>query len=288
MKCRYVGFAALASAIVLMQIAGCGAPAGSPPTNAAASSGAPPQPSGSSASSTSPPSQSDTAKLTSARAVLDKMAEAYRNAPSYEDFGTASYFEEGSEKPVRADFQVAFQRPNKLRMKFYQGELTCDGKKWFGFSKDIPDQAVLRDAPEKLKMSMLIADSALGRALNDGFFGGSPQLLLLLEEQPLDIMLAGVRDQDVTLEESARLGDYDCYRVCFRRAEGAGEYWIDQKSFVLRHMEFQAAPPPGAKAKRPAAECILKRTSSAHGWEERSRRRPSRLKCRKTSSVIAR
>jgi peroxiredoxin len=234
---RYVAFLALA--VVLAQTAGCGdKPAGSTQTGKADSSAsaAPSKPSSSAA-------QSESDKLTTAHAVLEKMAAAYRNAATYEDFGTAACWQDGADKPPRVNFQAIFQRPNKLCMKFYQGELTCDGKKWFGFSKDIPDQAVLRDAPEKIKLSMLIADISLGNALNNGFFGGSPQLLLLLEEQPLEIMLAGVRDQDLTLEEPVRLGDYDCYRVRFRRPEGMGEYWIDQKTFVLRHMEFQPAPP---------------------------------------------
>ncbi len=240
---RYVAFLALA--VVLAQTAGCGdKPAASSQAGKAngAASVVPPKPSSSPAAA-----QSESEKLTTVRAVLEKMAETYRSASSYEDFATAGYWEDGAEKPQRANFQVAFQRPNKLCMKFYQGELTCDGKKWFGFSKDIPDQAVLRDAPEKIKLPMLMADTALGKALNNGFFGGSPQLLLLLEEQPLEIMLAGIRDQDLTLEQPVRLGDYDCFRVRFRRAEGTGEYWIDQKTFVLRHMEFHAAPPPGSE-----------------------------------------
>ncbi len=51
-------------------------------------------------------------------------------------------------------------------MKFYQGEIVCDGKKWFAFSKDIPGQAVLRDAPEKIKLPMLQADPVLNQVLN--------------------------------------------------------------------------------------------------------------------------
>ncbi|MGA2258748.1 MAG: hypothetical protein ABSG53_29120, partial [Thermoguttaceae bacterium] len=178
--------------------------------------------------------------------VLEKMAAAYRSATTYEDRATAELSEAGSSEPRRADFMVAFERPNKLRLKFYQGEVVCDGKKWFGFSEDIPGQAVLRDAPEKLKLHMLQADSVLNQVLNNGFAGASPQLLLLLEEKPLTILLDGVRDKDLTLDEPGRIGDYDCYRVRFSRNEGVGEYWIDQKTFVLRQMRFrQATLPPG-------------------------------------------
>ena len=72
-----------------------------------------------------------------------------------------------------------------------------------------------------------------------GLPAASPQLLLLLEEKPLAMLLDGVRDQDLALDEPGRIGDYDCYRVRFSRNEGAGEYWIDQKTFVLRQMRFR-------------------------------------------------
>ena len=191
-----------------------------------------------------------------AQGVLEKMAEAYRSATTYEDFATAELSEEGSTEPRRVDFKVAFQRPNKLRMKFYQGEVVCDGKKWYAFSKDIPGQAVLRDAPEKIRLQMLQADTVLNQVLNYGFAGGSPQLLLLLEEKPLPMLLEGVRDQDLTLAEPGRIGDYDCYCVRFSRNDGAGEYWIDQKTYVLRRVQFhQSSAPPGREGE-PATESV--------------------------------
>ncbi len=72
-------------------------------------------------------------------------------------------------------------------------------------------------------------------------------MILLLEEKPLAMLLEGVRDQDLTLvDEPGRIGDYDCYRVRFNRNDGAGEYWIDRKTFVLRRMQFrQSSGPPG-------------------------------------------
>jgi peroxiredoxin/outer membrane lipoprotein-sorting protein len=229
-----------------MQLAGCEKPAATSHADSGTSA-AGPKP-----SSSADAAQGESGNLTSAHAVLDKMAEAYHNATSYEDGATAEFWPEGAKEPERANFQLAFQRPNKLRMQFYQGELTCDGKKWCGFSRTIPDQAVLRDAPEKITMPMVTSDVALNHALNNGFAGGSPQLLLLLADRPLKDLLEGVRDQDVTLEEPVRVGDYDCYRVRFRRMEGDGEYWIDKKTFVLRHMQFRAAPPPGSEASGPA------------------------------------
>ena len=194
--------------------------------------------------------------MSAAYDVLKKMAAAYRTATTYEDFGTAELLDEAGTLQRRADFKVAFQRPNKLRMNFYQGEVVCDGKKWYAFCKDIPGQQVLRDAPERLNLQMLQADTVMNQALNSGFAGASPQLLLLLEENPLGILLDGVRDQDLTLGEAARIGDYDCYRVCFKRNEGKGEYWIDQKTFVLRRMEFHQPPLAPAREGEPGTEGV--------------------------------
>ncbi len=189
-----------------------------------------------------------------AHEVLEQMAAIYRKASTYEDFATADILVPGSSEPRRVDFKVAFERPNKLRMKCYQGEVVCDGKQWFGYSQDIPHQAVLREAPRQLKLHMLHADPVLDQALNP-LASGWPQAVLLLEEKPLLTLLKGVRDQDLALnEQSGRIGDYDCYRVRFSREDGAGEYWIDQKTFVLRRMEFhQASVPPGPDGE-PATE----------------------------------
>ncbi len=237
------GLLAFAFVLGLVQAVGCEKPLRSSDTSAADRAAAGPaksvtadaKPSGAPASAT----------VLTAQGVLQKMAEAYRSAATYEDFATAELWEAGGTEPQRADFKVAFERPNKLRIKFYQGEVVCDGKKWYAFCQDIPDQAVLRQAPAKPTLAMLQADTVMNQALNNGFAGASPQLLLLLEEKPLAMLMDGVRDQDLTLDEPGRIGDYDCYRVRFKRNEGAGEYWIDQKTFVLRQMRFSESSTSG-------------------------------------------
>ena len=172
-------------------------------------------------------------------------------------------------------------------MKFYQGEVVCDGKKWYAFCKDIPGQAVLREAPAKITLPMLQADTVLNQVLNKGFAGGSPQLLLLLEEKPLTILLDGVRDQDLVLDEPGRIGDYDCYRVRFSRNEGTGEYWIDQKTFVLRQMRFRQSAAAGpAKASQRRKAPAWWPISSGPDWEVQSMPWPSSSKCPMACSAI--
>ena len=149
----FVWLSALVSIIWLGTIGGCAKPGTS--TEGAKPSGA------KAAAKIDGPDQ----RLT-AQAVLDKMAAAYKNAKSYEDFGTVELRDEGQpSEPQRANFSVAAVRPNKLRMKLYQGEVVCDGKQWYAFSKLMPDQAMLREAPAKLNLNLLQVDNVIGQTL---------------------------------------------------------------------------------------------------------------------------
>lgn len=209
--------------------------------NAGPQSGSPKGSAQAAKSSVSPISQNTGAET--AQSVLDKMAAAYHNATSYEDFGTVELRDEGSPgEPQRASFSLATERPNKLHMKFYQGEVVCDGKQWYAFSKQVPGQVMLREAPAKLNLNQLLVDNVIGPALNNGFGGSSPQFLLLFDDQPLKTLTANAGE--VTLEEPGRIGDYPCYRVRFTRADGVGEYWIDRATFVMRQMSFRVASAP--------------------------------------------
>ena len=68
------------------------------------------------------------------REVLANMLEAYRNASSYSDMGTAriSITVEGQGKAsqpkrTKPSSPLAFVRPNKVRIQAYEAEVICDG-----------------------------------------------------------------------------------------------------------------------------------------------------------------
>ena len=105
-----------------------------------------------------------------AKSVLEKMAAAYKNATSYEDFGTLeSRLDPAQEhSDNRGQLLRNVQRPNKLRVEFFNGKVVCDGKQWYASCDAAPGQAVLREAPAKLNMNILRADGLLYSALNDG------------------------------------------------------------------------------------------------------------------------
>ena len=172
------------------------------------------------------------------------MAAAYKNAASYEDFGSLEFRQDPprEQSETRANFSVTLQRPNKLRVELFKGNVVCDGKQWYASCDAMPGQVVLREAPAKLSMNMLRADGLLYSALSDGERLNSPQLLLLLENDPIKGLVAG--SQEVALDEPGRLGDYDCYRVRVNVPEGPEYLWIDQKTFVLRMMVVPIAVGP--------------------------------------------
>ncbi len=122
--------------------------------------------------------------------------------------------------------------------------MVCDGKQWYASCDAVPGQVVVREAPAKLNMNMLRADGLLYSALSDGERLNSPQLLLLLENDPIQGLVAG--SQEVALDEPGHVGDYACYRVRVRVPTGPAYLWIDQKTFVLRMMvvPIPVAPSP--------------------------------------------
>ena len=174
--------------------------------------------------------------LLTAQDVLEKMAAAYKNASSYEDFGTLEVRQNPTQEQSnsRANFSVAFQQPNKLHIELLDGKVICDGKQWYAQSDLVRGRVVLREAPAKLSMNVLHADNWLYSALSDSEQFTSPQLLLLLENDPIKSLVAG--SQEVTLDEPGRVGDHDCYRVRAALPDGLEYLWIDQKTFVLRMM----------------------------------------------------
>ena len=77
-----------------------------------------------------------------AQDVLQKMAAAYRSASAYEDFGTLEFRQDPTrdQSETRANFSVTLQRPNKLRIEFFNGMVICDGKQWCARCELHPDR----------------------------------------------------------------------------------------------------------------------------------------------------
>ncbi|HEY4761102.1 MAG TPA: redoxin domain-containing protein [Thermoguttaceae bacterium] len=175
-------------------------------------------------------------KLDTGRAVLQAMAEAYRNAKSYNDKGTVRLVAESGDQKIDQDmnFSLAYERPNNLRMEVYTVKEVIDGKKIHAAIEDLPGQVLEKDAPAVLTMKSVYCDAILTAAATNGFAGAPPQLLLLLEDKSVDVLL---RDsEEPKLVEPGEIEDRQCYRVQIPRIDGLAVFWIDKETLVLRRI----------------------------------------------------
>ena len=191
----------------------------------------------------SPPSLPE---LTSAGEVLERMVTAYHEARSYQDDAQVRlhFKKQGDDKKNAVDqewdYSIAFARPNKLRMHVYQAVVVCDGKTLHSALNldEVRGQILEVTAPEKLtSQNVFDADPLLGQILTQGGAAGPPVILpLLLEEAALDPVLEGA--EKPTLLPPEKTDGENCYRVNIKRPDGRLVFWIDQKNFVLRRIEY--------------------------------------------------
>ncbi|MEX0712201.1 MAG: TlpA disulfide reductase family protein [Pirellulales bacterium] len=170
--------------------------------------------------------------------VLKRMVSAYRGAKSYSDVGRLRIQFKGAENRVdeTVDFAVSLVRPNKIRLNVYQAEVACDGTRLQAKLADLPGQILDRPAPEKLTLSDLYDQPILGDVLTQGIAGASVQVALLLDEAALDHVLQNAEKPKLLAAKEVH-GDL-CHRVEVNRPEGALVLWIDQKTYVVRRLEY--------------------------------------------------
>ena len=173
-----------------------------------------------------------------ARGVLEAMVKAYKDCKSYADAGTVRLQAAGGDQKIdqSVEFSVTMARPNKIRMHVYEGILVSDGKQLNAAVLSLPDQVLSRKAPEKLNIQDVYSDEILSASITQGFAGPSPQLVLLLVDEPLKAFLHGADEPEFA--EPGKLGERDYFRVSITRPDGTSVFWIDQETFILRRIEF--------------------------------------------------
>lgn len=173
-----------------------------------------------------------------AQRVLDEMVAAYRKATSYRDQGYVHLDMKVADRDMneKFPFAVSLARPNQIRMDIYTASLACDGKKLRATVQGLANQILEKDAPANLSMRNIFADQVLGQAMHQGPAGGSPQVLLLVDEDPLGSMLQTA--DKVTLDEPGTIDHFTCDRVAIVAPEGRGVLWIDRQSRILRRVEL--------------------------------------------------
>lgn len=181
-------------------------------------------------------------KQVTAQSVLETMVAAYKNAKSYADGGQIRLQGQAGGQRIDAkwEFLVAFVRPNKILLHAYEGVVRCDGKQSWAYVRDLSSQVTRRPAPAQVSMESLYGDAILTTALTYGppqsFSSFPTPLILLLAKDPLKTLLC--RAEKTELLPSDKVGDDLCYRVQIARPEGNTVYWVDQKSSLLRRVEY--------------------------------------------------
>lgn len=173
-----------------------------------------------------------------AEGVLESMVAAYKKASSYADAGTVRLLIEQGEGKVdeSADYALTLVRPAKIRMQVYQAMVVCDGQELHAAIADLPGQVLAKAAPDELTMESIYADGVLAAVLSSGLTGPAPQLILLLEDDPLGLLLQDV--EETSLGQPGTISGRDCHRVELRRASGTMVFWVDRESYALRRIVF--------------------------------------------------
>lgn len=230
--------------ILLLGISGCGPSPDSSPSGPGA--GAAEEAEKPSAGQAQQPSAAVAVPQATVDEVLKKMVQAYKAAQTYRDAGVLELagVQNGQEQKRVFPCEIAFVRPNKIRLIVDNGNLFCDGSQTFGFVRDLPGQVLRAAAPAELSIDSLYADFLLSTAMMQSpaqsFSWVPAQLVLLLAKDPLKTLLAGV--EKARFLEPATIGERACYRVEILTPTGPGVFWIDAADSTLRRFELPTGP----------------------------------------------
>lgn len=168
--------------------------------------------------------------------LLKRVIEAYHQANSYQDAGRliVRYKFNGQEVNATHAFSLAVDGPNRICLRAYNAQVVCDGRTFYAAIDTAPDEVVSLPAPEELSLPFVYQGQVLGTALNQ-IVGSVPLTLFLNPAPPLTLLFNA---KTLELESTEKIGDDPCYRLRIERREGSTVLWIDEKSLVVRRVEY--------------------------------------------------
>lgn len=172
------------------------------------------------------------------REWLERMAEAYRTAKTYADAGEVrrKFVLGGKSQDEVYNFAVTFERPGKIRLQMYEAHVVCDGQKFRAVIDNYPDQVLERPAPPAITSEAVYSDQLLLQTISQGVASGSLQLALLVDTNPLQVILEG---SDVPeMIGTQVIEGHSCEGIRMVRPDGKLVFWIDQKTYALRRAEY--------------------------------------------------
>jgi outer membrane lipoprotein-sorting protein len=188
-----------------------------------------------------------------AQQVLNDMQATYRKADRYADEAKLHrYYTRGGdtfEQMFR--HEVAFERPNKLRLECYDAKFISDGQHCFATVPHVPDVVMKVPAPEKLSPNDVVKDPQLQQALMIDAPAGPPiTLLLLMQENGLEQLIRDAMAPPKLLEQETTDGR-KCDRVELDSQLGKIVFWIDPATNMLVRLDW---PPLLSKSWEQAGE----------------------------------
>ena len=174
-----------------------------------------------------------------AEQLLAKMAAAYQQATSYEDAGTVRFLIEPDDEGWSrwSPFSLTLVRPDKIRLAMHELAVVSDGRLLHAWNDRIPGKILEKPAPAELSMPEIYNEQILPPSLKDQMVPEVvPSLVLLLEEEPLEILLAEAKQP--VMDEPGKIGDRQYDRVRVEHPHGTFVFWIDQQTHVLRRLVF--------------------------------------------------
>lgn len=182
-----------------------------------------------------------------AEEVMTRLISGYRDARTYQDNALVrlTYRRDGQNYEDKAPLNVCWQAPNRLHVRAYQVEVTCDGEQMMArihdeATRDFDHQVVVRSAPESLSLDELWGkDEILSLAFRQGLAGYPLQLDLLLSKTPLAALMQ--ENAKHSLMQPADIESHTCHRVKVATNDGPFVLWVDRRDFILRRIEYPAA-----------------------------------------------
>ena len=174
--------------------------------------------------------------------VLRRMGKAYLDLNTYSDRGQGllRYTIDGHETKNEYPLAVTFQRPNKLHLAAYEGQIVCDGQDIYATYDVLPGYLIQTTAPPQLALADVYADPFMQFMLTQREVGAALQLSLLMNDGAVDEILASGSAPPKLLEPQ-KIGEHTCDRVEIPMDEGAMTLWVDQQTAALRRIEYPTA-----------------------------------------------
>jgi len=174
--------------------------------------------------------------------VLRRMGQAYLDLNAYSDHarGLLRYTIDGNETKNEYPLEVIFQRPNKLRLNAYEGQIVSDGQNIYATYEELPGYLLQSTAPPQLTLADVYSDAFMQFMLTQREVGAALQLSLLMNDGAVDEILASGSAPPKLLEPQ-KIGDRMCDRVEIPMDDGAMVLWVDRQTSALRRIEYPTA-----------------------------------------------